>query len=62
MYLSAAPDVVQERIIERGRSEEAKIPYSYLGELDVLHKKWLYSEKLPSPLLVLSHDMTLSQM
>ncbi|KAF2363841.1 Deoxynucleoside kinase domain [Trinorchestia longiramus] len=62
VYLSASASLSLERIKERGRTEEANIPLSYLTELHELHRNWLYSDDLPAPLLVLSSDMTLEQM
>uniref|UniRef100_A0A6A7G024 Deoxynucleoside kinase-like n=1 Tax=Hirondellea gigas TaxID=1518452 RepID=A0A6A7G024_9CRUS len=62
VYLSAEPTVVQKRILERGRSEEASIPLSYLQQLHALHQRWLGQDTLPAPLLVLDTDMTVEEM
>ncbi|XP_018008077.1 deoxynucleoside kinase [Hyalella azteca] len=62
VYLSASPTLAQERIIKRGRAEEANIPISYLSELHALHCYWLQNEDLPAPVLVLDAELTLEQM
>ena len=46
----------------RGRAEEAKIPLSYLEELDDLHHQWLKSDNKPAPLLVLDQHLSVQQM
>jgi len=41
VYLRTPAEVCHERIVERGRKEETKIPLDYLRSLEELHDEWL---------------------
>jgi len=41
VYLRTPAEVCHERIIQRGRTEEATIPLEYLKDLEILHDDWL---------------------
>ena len=46
VYLRTPAEVCHERIEERGRDEENKIPLEYLRDLEVLHDEWLLDNPL----------------
>ena len=46
VYLRTPAEVCHERIEERGRNEENKIPIEYLRDLEVLHDEWLLDNPL----------------
>ena len=58
IYLKTTPEKALERINERARSEENKIPLEYLVQLHQHHEDWLLSGKydLPAPVLVIDAD------
>ncbi len=41
MYLRTKPEVAYERIQQRSRHEENKIPFQYIKDLHELHEDWL---------------------
>ncbi|XP_023023109.1 deoxynucleoside kinase isoform X2 [Leptinotarsa decemlineata] len=61
VYLRSSPEVVYERVKERGRPEETGVSLQYLTELHESHERWLMTddEKLnTTPVLVLDADRT----
>jgi len=46
VYLRTPAEVCHERIEQRGRNEENKIPIEYLRDLEVLHDEWLLDNPL----------------
>jgi deoxyadenosine/deoxycytidine kinase len=44
IYLQTTPELVKERILARGRPEEANIKVDYLKRLHELHEMWLEKE------------------
>ena len=46
VYLRTPAEVCHERIDQRGRNEENKIPLEYLRDLEVLHDEWLLNNPL----------------
>jgi len=51
VYLRTDPEVVYDRICQRGRSEEKSISLNYLKSIHELHEDWLIRKKffLPAP-------------
>jgi deoxyadenosine/deoxycytidine kinase len=51
VYLKTDPEVVYQRIFQRGRSEENYISLDYLKSIHNLHEDWLINKKffLPAP-------------
>lgn len=41
VYLRTSPEVVFQRMQNRGREEENSIPFDYIKDLHVHHEKWL---------------------
>lgn len=46
IYLQSNPEVVYQRILERGRAEEASISLDYLQQLHEIHEDWLINKRL----------------
>ena len=63
IYLKSDPDVVYERIKQRGRPEESGITLDYLRNLHQRHEDWLIHEKfpLPAPVLTINANTPLEQ-
>lgn len=63
MYLKSAPEVVFERVKQRGRPEENDISLEFLRELHESHERWLMSEDSVNtiPVLVLDANLTKEQ-
>lgn len=59
VYLRTTPEVVYERMIQRGRSEETSVSLDYLKQLHDLYENWLIHKKRHSPasILVLNADL-----
>lgn len=60
VYIRTKPEVVYERMLQRGREEEEKVPFEYLKDLHDVHEKWLYYKTLhycPAPVLILDGNL-----
>lgn len=59
VYLRTTPEIVFERMKQRGRSEETSVSLDYLKQLHGLHENWLIHKKArsPAPVLVLNADL-----
>ncbi|KAK7496740.1 hypothetical protein BaRGS_00011949 [Batillaria attramentaria] len=65
VYLRASPEVCQERIKIRNRSEESCVSLDYLQDLHRLHEDWLINKKcgsLPAPVLVIDANVDLPEL
>lgn len=65
VYLRASPEVCQERIKKRNRSEETCVSLDYLEDLHRLHEDWLIHKKrgvLPAPVLVVDANLDLEKL
>jgi len=56
VYLRTDPEVVHDRICERGRSEENAISLDYLKSIHELHEDWLIRRKFYVPAPVVTYD------
>lgn len=45
IHINTGPELSFERVAKRAREGESVIPLSYLQELEVYHKNWLFSEQ-----------------
>lgn len=59
IYLKANPNVCNERIIERSRSEENNIPLEYLKTLHDKHETWLSRESDTIPIFTIDATQNL---
>jgi len=61
VYIRSDPDILMERINQRGRQEEEGLPFTFLQDLHTRHEDWLVHGKypLPAPVMVLdgNHDL-----
>lgn len=60
VYLRSSPEIVHQRIKQRGRTEESLVPLSYLQELHFLHEDWLIKKNKGNnniPVLVLDGNL-----
>lgn len=55
IYIKCSPEKCLERISQRGRNEENKIPIEYLNKLNVYHDEWFDNWK-ETPLLVIDNN------
>ncbi|MFA6428516.1 MAG: deoxynucleoside kinase [Candidatus Buchananbacteria bacterium] len=53
IYLQAAPEILQQRIKQRGRKFEQEIPLTYLTQLNQLYDDWAKNFK-PCPVLTIN--------
>jgi deoxyadenosine/deoxycytidine kinase len=51
IYVATPPEICAERIMGRGRKGEEEIPLSYLTNLDLYQKEWLYNSERNLPLM-----------
>lgn len=63
VYLQTTPEVVYERMKQRGRSEETSVSLDYLKQLHDLHENWLIHgvRHRPAPVLVLNADLDIER-
>ncbi|ROT77900.1 hypothetical protein C7M84_003397 [Penaeus vannamei] len=64
VYLRSTPETVHNRMIERGRSEEAGVPLEYLKQVHNYYENWLLEHKPrapPAPVLVIDADKDLEK-
>lgn len=55
VYLRSEPEVAYDRMVNRNRHEESRVPFEYLKQLHDLHEEWLIEKTLftlPCPVLV----------
>ncbi len=57
IYLDAPPEVLMERIRQRGRDMESSIPLEYLSLLDSFYKDWMETFDLCPVLKIRSDDL-----
>lgn len=65
VYLRTTPEIVYERMRQRGRKEENAISLEYLKEIHQIHDDWLYHQSLkpvPSPVITINGDRELHEM
>jgi len=64
VYLRTDPEVVHDRICQRGRSEEDSISLDYLKSIHNLHEDWLIHNKffVPAPVLTFDANDDLTKM
>jgi len=55
IYIKCSPKKCLERINNRGRDEENKIPIEYLEKLNMYHDKW-FDDWKETPLLIIDND------
>jgi deoxyadenosine/deoxycytidine kinase len=55
IYIKCSPEKCLERISQRGRNEENKIPIEYLNKLNAYHDEWFDNWK-ETPLLVIDNN------
>ena len=55
IYIKCSPEKCLERISQRGRNEENKIPIEYLNKLSLYHDEWFDNWK-ETPLLVIDNN------
>lgn len=63
IYLRTKPEVVYERIKNRNRHEENRIPLQYLKELHDLHEEWLVDQtkiKTQAPVTIIDANFDLN--
>lgn len=59
VYLRSTPEVVHQRMQQRGRAEEAGVPLAYLQRIHNYYERWLMKgvpHKSPAPVLVIDAD------
>ncbi|XP_066986567.1 deoxynucleoside kinase-like isoform X1 [Macrobrachium rosenbergii] len=64
VYLRSTPEVVHDRMLRRGRSEEAGVPLEYLKQVHEYYERWLLQHKPrspPAPVLVIDADKDLNE-
>ncbi|XP_068223467.1 deoxynucleoside kinase-like isoform X2 [Palaemon carinicauda] len=64
VYLKTTPEIVHDRMLKRGRSEEAGVPLEYLKQVHDYYEKWLLQHKPrspPAPVLVIDADKELNE-
>jgi deoxynucleoside kinase len=59
VYLRTSPEVVYQRMKNRGRSEEDHVSLNYLTQLHSLHEDWLTHKKKhqPAPVSVINQNI-----
>lgn len=56
IYVKCSPEKCLERIENRGRSEENKIPLEYLINLHQKHEEWFYNNENKTPVLIIDNE------
>jgi deoxyadenosine/deoxycytidine kinase len=57
IYINCSPEKCMERINNRGRNEESKIPFDYLSKLHLYHEEWLNNTMYKDiPILILNNE------
>ncbi|XP_059085670.1 deoxynucleoside kinase-like isoform X2 [Tigriopus californicus] len=66
IYLRTRPDVAFQRIKDRDRSEECRIPFQYIQDLHDLHEDWLIRktkfQPLQAPVIVIEANEDLDKL
>jgi len=65
VYLRTSPEVAYERILERHRNEEVKVPFEYIRQLHELHEEWLFTRtkfQTPSKIIVIDANGNLESL
>lgn len=63
--MRTTPEIVYERMKQRGRKEENAVSLEYLKEIHQIHDDWLYHQTLksvPSPIITINGDRQLHEM
>ncbi|KAL0105327.1 hypothetical protein PUN28_016763 [Cardiocondyla obscurior] len=65
VYLRTTPEIVYDRMKQRGRKEENAVSLEYLKQVHQIHDDWLYHHQLkpiPSPIITINGDRDLHEM
>ncbi|XP_011689017.1 PREDICTED: deoxynucleoside kinase isoform X3 [Wasmannia auropunctata] len=65
VYLRTTPELVYDRMRQRGRKEENAVSLEYLKQIHEIHDDWLYHQILkpvPSPVITINGDRGLDEM
>lgn len=63
--MKTTPEIVYERMKQRGRKEENAISLDYLKQIHQIHDEWLYHRTLrpvPAPIITINGDKELHEM
>ncbi|XP_041978020.1 deoxynucleoside kinase-like [Aricia agestis] len=61
VYLKTNPKIVWERMMKRGRAEEAEVPLEYLEQVHESYENWLSSPDVGCEVLTIDADRSLDQ-
>lgn len=56
VYLKTTPEIVWERMMKRGRSEESEVPLEYLKQVHESYENWLSSPNVGCEVLTIDAD------
>ncbi|RZC37732.1 deoxynucleoside kinase-like [Asbolus verrucosus] len=62
VYLRTNPEIIYQRILNRSRVEERKVPFEYIKGLHEIHEDWLYHKTLyncPAPVFTIDANVDL---
>ncbi|XP_050466366.1 deoxynucleoside kinase-like isoform X1 [Cataglyphis hispanica] len=65
VYLRTTPEIVYNRMKQRGRKEENAVSLEYLNQVHQIHDDWLYHQTLkpvPAPIIIINGDRELHGM
>ena len=64
VYLRTSPAVAYERLLSRGRPEEASVPLQLLARLHELHEEWIAIERdvKGTPVVIIDADQSLADL